>query len=364
MTTPVPTPRPRERARRGPEVLSLPERIIAWTRLPYAVGCVVLGLVIGAPGYLLIAILETGSLTQALDQVLSNPYFTIGGFGQRISLAEGIAESTLFTLFLILTLYFIRYMRLQMLAVEPEVAHLTPRDPEAAFHRAFGGSVSLGYSLLLAAGFTVLYLPARVLTPTGPVVSLSAIILLPMDFVFIGIALWVYLRALWGIYTFGKEELSLRPFTEDRMLGLQPLGSISLSFSVVVLTLVVIALVGSFVSADLANLLVQFSLLVLLAVMLFMPLYGIHRKMLVARKREQAWVQERLAEAAEREPGGGEAGALLEIKTLLSFRMLKEEASKIPTWPFDVGRLERFIAVFLSVTAVVIARLILAAFNF
>jgi len=65
---------------------------------------------------------------------------------------------------------------------------------------------------------------------------------MPIDLAMIAIGLRLYLRALSGIYSFGKEDLRLRLFYEDRMRGLHQLGSISLSFSVVSFTLGVIAL--------------------------------------------------------------------------------------------------------------------------
>ena len=85
------------------------------------------------------------------------------------------------------------------------------------------------------------------------------------------------------------------------------------------------------------------------------------------RNASKRLVQARITEVAEGpsdEGSGGELKALLEIKTLVTYRTLKEELSKIPTWPFDTGRLERFIAVFLSITAIILARLIQIVFGF
>ncbi len=47
----------------------------------------------------------------------------------------------------------------------------------------------------------------------------------------------------------------------------------------------------------------------------------------------------------------------------MTLRTLKEEAPKVPACPFDTGRLERVIAVFLSVVAIVTARRIQVIFE-
>ena len=352
----------------GPEHLTLTEKVVALTRLSYTEGCIIVGLLIGSPGYFLALLLETRSPARALDLLLSNPFFTITEFGKQIPVIQSLAESVVWTTFLVMVLYFTRYMRVKVLSAEPSLEKLVSKDGKEKYHRAFGGIVRARNAIPFIAGFIVLYVPARLAVPSAPSFW-SALVLLPVDFVFIGVGLWIYLRALWGVYRFGKEELNLRPFYEDRMLGLRPLGSISLSFTVVFLTLVVTALAGSFISTDLSNLAVQFCLLCLLAVMLFLPLNGVHVKMVHEKKRDQSLMGDKIREIANRQErelnaGGDEAKTLLEIDTLLTYRMLKEEASKTPTWPFDTRQVERLVALLLSVVGVIIARLIQVAFHF
>jgi hypothetical protein len=136
----------------------------------------------------------------------------------------------------------------------------------------------------------------------------------------------------------------------------------------VILTLIVISLAGSFISTDLSNLLVQFGLLCLLATMLFLPPNGIHRKMLAQKKAEWAPVQAKIKELANGLDSEGASGAessdsMDGVMSLLTLRALKEEVSRIPSWPFDTGKIERFVGVFLSVTSIILARLLQVALH-
>ena len=40
--------------------------------------------------------------------------------------------------------------------------------------------------------------------------------------------IWNYVATIWGVHRVGREALRLRPAVEDPMLGLRPLGSLSL----------------------------------------------------------------------------------------------------------------------------------------
>ena len=269
-------------------------------------------------------------------------------------------------MFLIMTLYFAKYMRTTSLTVESSIVQLRPGYSEADYHRTFGGISNMKFVLLLTLGFTALYVPPRIVGTTGVFSLLSSAVLLPLDFFFIAGSLWIYLRSLWGVYKFGSGPLQLLPYHTDRMLGLHPVGSMTLSFGIVYLLLDSLALAAGALTSDVGDLAVLFGLLILLATLLVLPVYGIHKKMSAEKSRERVELQERIAAIVSTKDDGpeNENKAISDLKYLMAYRTLSSEVARMQTWPFETGRLERFIAIFLSVTTIIIARLIQLAFHF
>ncbi len=354
----------------GPEKPTFMENQIRRTGLSYGAGCILVGCLLGAPGFYLVYLLDSLDPAKALNELSTSAFFAVGQFGQPLPLGQGLAVAGLYTIFLTLTLYFVRYMRLGLLEVEKGVVRLLPSFTEEEYHRTFGGVANVGnvkYVVLMAIGFSIIYVPPRLARDTRPFLIFSDVVMIPLGFLVIGAGLWVYLRSLWGVYRFGSRPLQLVPFYQERMLGLHPIGHMTLSFGVVYLILDTLALAAGVLTADLLDLLILSGLLVLLAVMLFFPVYGMHQKMREVKANERAVLRAKVAEiAASSEDGGrkNEEAAMNDVRYLLVYRTLSAEAGKIPTWPFETGRLERFLAVFLSVTAIILARLIQLAFKF
>jgi hypothetical protein len=341
--------------------------MVGLTHLPYPVSCIIIGSLLGPPSFFLLFFLDSLDASQALKEISSSTFFTIGTFGQPLPLAQGLAVAVLYNIFLILTLYFARYMRTISLNVESNITKLCPEFTEQDYHKTFGGISNIKFVLLLTATFSILYVPPRIGGSTGPFSLLSDTVLLPLDFLVISGTLWVYLRSLWGIYKFGKRPMTLIPYHKDRMLGLHPIGAMSLSFGIVYLLLDTTALAAGILTTDIENLIILVGLLVLLATMLFLPVYGVHQRMLAEKNREKTGLRSRIAEiASTADEGKPEAGnrELSDLKYLLAYRTLSGEVSKMPTWPFETGRLERFLAIFLSVTSILIARLVQLALHF
>lgn len=156
--------------------------------------------------------------------------------------------------------------------------------------------------------------------------------------------------------------MRLRSSSEDPMLGLRPLGSISLSIAFAYFAVVVLGafplLILPFGFSDIA-LLAGF--IIIGMVMFFLPLNSIHRKMQQAKRLEQSWIREQFNQLTEKpgNPGHEDSqGVLARIEKLLTIQMLDQKVSAIPTWPFDTSILSRFVAIILSVVAILTARLI------
>lgn len=144
-----------------------------------------------------------------------------------------------------------------------------------------------------------------------------------------------------------------------RMLGVRAVGS--LSFSIALLYFVVTGLGGLVViiAPDPLSFLILSGLVVLGVVMFFLPLDSIHRKMAAAKAEAVAAARSRLVTL---ESGDWEVESLEDVMRrvgeTLRLQMIRQEVSSIPTWPFDTTILGRFIAIILSVTAILLARLI------
>ena len=139
-------------------------------------------------------------------------------------------------------------IRIISLNVESGILQLRPDYSEEEHHRIFGGISNPKIVLAMAAVFSIVYAPPRITSLTGPYTLVSDVVLLPIDFIVVSAALWVYLRSLWGVYKFGLGPLRLVPYNKDRMLGLHPIGSMTLSFGIVYLLLDTLALAAGVIT--------------------------------------------------------------------------------------------------------------------
>jgi hypothetical protein len=97
--------------------------------------------------------------------------------------------------------------------------------------------------------------------------------------------------------------------------------------------------------------------------MIFLPLIGIHRRMVGVKEEEEAKLSSLSKElfAVSKNSGGvnQEDSTSTRIKDLIElekFRELRDEASKISEWPFESRNVERLIAILLAIFAALLAR--------
>src|SRR5438105_7087964 len=134
-------------------------------------------------------------------------------------------------------------------------------------------------------------------------------------FLILAFFLWTYGSSMLAIYRAGKLPFQLKPFTEDRTLGLKPFGTVSMRlvsvygiFPIIVTFLQLITInveipggvtvgLGSFRASDLIIL----TGLILVGVVLFLlPLVGIHRRLQDARRQELSWITRRYTNLVQR----------------------------------------------------------------
>jgi len=182
----------------GPERLTVPERLIRPTHLPYYISCLIISIVAGGPGSFLVFYLGSLNIGQAWSETVSASFFSIFHINQQGPVAQGVAEVTVSTLALFVDMYFTRYLPRLVLDARPKLSPLSPSG-EGPFRKVFGPITSPSGSLFFTVLFFVLYFPARGLIATSLVSLVGITILSAIAFTIYGAAFWVYLNCLWGV---------------------------------------------------------------------------------------------------------------------------------------------------------------------
>ncbi len=187
-------------------------------------------------------------------------------------------------------------------------------------------------------------------------------------FLILSFFLWTYGSSMLAIYRAGKLPFQLKPFTEDRTLGLKPFGTVSMRlvsvyaiFPIIVTFLQLITInvevpggvtvgPGSFRASDLIIL----GGLILVGVILFLiPLLGIHRRLQEARRQELSWItprytnlvqrlKDRMTHSDQSEIANEKDALASEISIV---RQIESDIHRIQTWPFDLGVITRLATV-------------------
>jgi hypothetical protein len=345
-------------------------------RLPYPIACIVLSVLLGPPVQFLSVLLDTRNLEKATAFALNTVFGTFQS--TKVSTEQGLAQQTIFTLIIFAVLYMAHFMRSRLLAAEPALIPIVPAGEET-FHKSFGGVSRVLPQLVMAIPLGLLsipYLLNQSLFEVGPV-FLSYLVLsnLILTLVF-GTFVWVYLRSLWGLYQLGNEPLTLKPYHEDPMLGVRPIGSISLALFLAYNVVIGLSVLSILVAPPDPVGLAAITLLALLGgAMFILPLYSVHRKMAAEKANERTKVFEDFARLFDRpqEESASDDGSssssnsatdlLRGIRDTQILQLRREYISSIPTWPIDTGIIGRFAAIIISVFTVILARLVQIALH-
>ncbi len=342
----------------GPERPTFVERAIAAVPLPYLVTCVILAVASQGPGLFLANLVDYGNVDAAL-RVTFPELATTAPLLLISSTAIGIGFYTAL-------LYMIRYARRQLVTAGRDLSPLLP-DGETGFRRIYGIVHDPLPICALAALLAVFFWT----------ISAHAEAVSPAHVVFIGVqmavicfstatVLWTYFVSLWGLRQMGREPLRLRPYTEDPMLGLRPLGSMAVSATMIYFGMIGVVLLVTLIYPQTVPYLAFLLSLILFGVLLFLlPLLGIHRKMVEEKRR----VEGELAEAAAREWKEMEAspgtvatdlselrGMVVSLRQFVAHDRAERKVATLPTWPFDPEVTGRIAAIVLTGTVAVLGR--------
>jgi uncharacterized membrane protein len=160
---------------------------------------------------------------------------------------------------------------------------------------------------------------------------------------------WTYIYSMYSIWKIGHFPLAIPPFTEDRTLGLQPFGSASLRLTTIFLVLAISNVLTVHIFATSVPLFVISDLLIIFSVMglvlFFLPLYGLHKKLVAMKNKEMRWISaEHSAVLKEvRARGSFEDEGL--TRRLTNIKLFREDVVKIRGWPLDTEMIARLVTI-------------------
>ena len=284
-----------------------------------------------------------------------------------LSLAT-IPNTLLNLLFFFYALLMLRYIRQRVVAEE---AHIAPRlkGGTADYHKAFGRMTRTFPPFLIALAVSALLLYSYAI---NGVLSSTWLILANMIVGFLGsfsttTYIWEFGSVCWGLHKLGGESLDLVPFLEDRLMGTRPFGNLALSLTIAYFGEILIATllfatlpgfsIGTIVAVDI--------LLIIGIGLFFLPLNSVHVRMQQEKRRLVREIGARYPRPRQ-EPSQLNQNATLNdvhagvvrLTDLQEVEMLDRKITALPTWPFEVNVLSKFVAILVSVTAVLLTRLI------
>ena len=340
--------------------MTLAERFIAAFRLPYALGCVLIGFgLFGTFNTLLSKFVQTSDLRQAI----------VAPF-----LPQNLAQSVLIAY----AFYAPRYMRTKLLAAERSLPPFLPEN-ERGFQEVFARVSSSRpqvfawilflVALLLAVSVSAFFgAPSTIVLNLDPgsLLDLFAGILDVVSLAVVTLALssvvWTYWSISTGIRRLSSAPLALRPYYEDAFLGLKPIGYLALSMASVYfgfIALLVIAVLTSPSTPTIGDILgvggFLFGLILLGVLLFFLPLNATHGRMIAEKRAERIRISPMLGTLFQdptKLSSNTDSGHVLRLD------MMDRKVSAMATWPFDVGIVGRLSVIAISVTAILISRII------
>jgi hypothetical protein len=182
----------------------------------------------------------------------------------------------------------------------------------------------------------------------------------------VGTTLWVWGYSMIGIYRIGKLPMTLRPFTKDRILGLRPFASTSFRLTAIYYLWISLQVTVDALSFGLSPLIfVRDAALILFGFgLFFLPLINVRKKLLQTKADEMSWIAERYTKVMERIRANG--GAPLDEsvqRELLSLDKIEKDVRSIRSWPFDTSALAKLLTIVLSVTAILLSKVVASLFR-
>jgi hypothetical protein len=171
-------------------------------------------------------------------------------------------------------------------------------------------------------------------------------------------AVWIYLTIQIGLGRLGRGQLTLQAYQGDRSLGLLPVGR--LAFTAFWMLLGVVGPLVLTNASDIPAAVVGIVVLVAGVGLFFWSLRRLHRQMIAVRDRELELARGLYMQTYQQVRDQPTLEVLGRQASLLkAAEELERRAERILVWPFDEVTFARVVAIASSVTAGIIARLLL-----
>lgn len=327
---------------------TLVERLVGLVPLPYPWAALIWAIVLPSGlGFDLLAYLGTGTTPLSIST---------------------LPNAVLNLIFVLYAFLMIRYLRSRIVAAEaPIVARLSGESED--YDRAFGRMSQTLPVIIMTAFFGTLILVGYAAQGilANFFVSLANVIVVYLGSLVFLTLLWEFAVASWGLHKLGGSSLRLGSFLEDRMMGVRPMGNLALSMATAYFGIVLLAalLFSTINPPTLATQWPFIAFLILGVALFFLPLNSIHAKMQAEKRRLLREINARYPSLRpdalppkENATMADVQAGLAKLTDLQEVEMLDRRISSLPTWPFDVNVASKFIAIILSVTAVLLSRLI------
>ncbi len=315
----------------GPENPTLTERFVDFFRLPYVLSSAVLAFLIASATVFLVL----------------RPYISPAGLLSYVWLTWVLAGFYSF--------YAPRYMRSRLLEIEKSVASLLPGG-ENDFHDLFGSVSDLKPQLVLWVGISSVNFTTFL--RLGFPVVLYPLVLGIVLLISIGISsiIWTYIGSLRGIHKMGRAALRFTPFYKDRIMGLRDVGSLALALAITYFGFLSLSFLLTLYSDDALLWTIMGFLVVVGVAMFFLPLRGLHLRMVEQKKIEREKLNRELEEVFE----GKNNHTSEDMSRMFRLDIMRRELTSAATWPYDIQILSKLTIVSMSLAAALLSRVIAA----
>ncbi len=345
---------------------TLLEKTLVLLHLPPTLGMILVAVFVGPLGNFLYLYAVSNRVTSALYGTFISLNAEDLGFATAVqSNWYSLAGNVLWYVFLFYVAFIMGHLRTHLLKAEPELASLAPNG-ERDVHDVFKVVsdyvpqivIMLIFLFVFATSVPELIGKGELTLFSTPIYVLRSSV---RSLMFSSV-LWLYGASLWGLYCFGKQNLKLRSYEEDPLLGTRRLGSLSFTISSTYF-LWLILFVSQMIFGGLAGQtsivnIVFMLILVPVGIALFIaPLVSAHTTMLKVKRAEIASTNKLLSELISRVRGANEKDDQNMIR-LLALETSERKVLSIRTWPVENPLIGRLALITGMVAATLIARLI------
>ncbi len=170
--------------------------------------------------------------------------------------------------------------------------------------------------------------------------------------------IWTWIYSMYSVRQMGKLSLKLKPFTEDRTLGLRPFASTTMRLTLVYLAALAMITLPNLVITGPQVQIFFVGMFLLGSVFFLLPLHSLHQKLVSAKQEKLRRIKSRYTHIMQQFEENSEDPDQKLHTELLVIKEVQRDIQGINTWPFDTVIFTRLLAVILSVVAIIVARIV------